>query len=87
MSEKDKPSNRGGDQVDVWYNASALPIDLFDGRMIAPGQVIREAIPMNPHNQHHVRVGSLVQMTRDELKALDKGEADQAKEEGEVTDG
>lgn len=81
MTDKDKPSNRDGDLVDVWYNASALPIDLFDGRMVAPGTVLRESIPMNQHNKFHADTGSLKQLTRAELAALD------AKEKEEVTNG
>ena len=79
MTDKDRPSSRGGDKVDVWYNASALPIDLSDGRVLAPGQIVRESIAMNPHNKYHNDVGSLVQLTREEADRLPK--------EGEVTDG
>jgi hypothetical protein len=44
-----------------YYNATPLPIDLFDGSMLQPdGEVVIEA--MDAHTRNQVRLGMLVEV-------------------------
>lgn len=44
-----------------YYNATALPIDLFDGSMLMPDdEVVIEA--MDAHTRNHINLGMLVEV-------------------------
>lgn len=44
-----------------YYNATSLPIDLFDGSQLAPDQTV-EIEAMDPHTREQVRLGTLVEV-------------------------